>query len=850
MTQRARTFLEFAFHCSLSSGLHGRPASQLVEVASTFACECVLTNLRNGMMADLKSVLAIIAADVRQGDECTIQVRGADEQAAHTALRNFVDKILPDCDTSAPSPASRSQGVAPRVLQAAGVRFCCGTPVSHGIACGKVVVIGPLSRPQESHLQPAGDPQAELERIRRAIDAVRDHIRTKLNAAKNATETTILKAELTIVSDPSLTEKLAHAVSQGKSAGQAVLETAEFFASILRHSDSEQVRERGLDVEEICLQLLDEIYGTERQLNAVALEEPSVVVTETLGPQQLLALDRRWCKALIVEHSGSTSHAVILARSLAIPTLVGVKGARRTLTPGETVVVDANRGLVVPQSSEVVQRFYERELRTLQRRREALNGQLAAPATTTDGKVLEVAANASLRDEWALAFENGADGIGLFRTEMIFLQRDHPPSEDEQFAIYTEAVRAAEGRPVILRTLDLGGDKSTPYLNLPEEENPFLGYRGIRMYADHQEMVRAQLRAILRASAFGRVQIMAPMISSLEEVVQFKSDLARARQELREKGIAVATHIPIGVMIEVPSAAFILNQLCAEVDFFSIGTNDLNQYFLAVDRDNPKIADLSNVRHPGFLRFLKQIVDDIHRAGKWVGMCGEMAADIRNLPLMAGLELDEISLAPTDIAEFKRTISQLSAARCAQLLHKAIACRTTAELDAVLERERPAGPPQPLLSADMIVVESDSRTKEEAIQEIVDTFYVAGRTSDRQQLEEALWVRESVYSTDFGNGFAVPHCKTNAVTVPSIGVLKLKQPVLWGSDGAEPVHTMIVMAMRESEAVTRHMEVFSMLARKLVNDDFRNSLRATDDRQKIVAYLAQQLDYSAHSTVA
>jgi multiphosphoryl transfer protein len=847
MTQKASASLEFAFVCSLSAGLHARPASHLAEAANEFASECFLTNLRTGSVASLKSVLAIISADVRQSDRCIVRISGADEQAAHATLLRFIEHVLPGCDVPlAGVSAIPGAGVLPRVLQIADVKCCMGSSVSSGIGQGKVMLLTGLTLPSALSERAIADQDLELGQIKRSIAAVRARIREKIAHPKTSTETAVLQADLAIASDVSLAQKLIEHVSQGKSAGRAVLEAGDFFIDLLRRSDSEYIRERALDVEEICLQLLQEIYGVDFQAAPVELREPSVVVAETLAPQQLLGLDRRWLKALVLEHSGATSHAVVLARSLAIPTLVGVKNARLMLMPGQEVVVDAIRGFVVTQLSPAVQRFYEREQRTLALRQKYLPLQTTGPAITADGRTVEVAANASSYEDLSLAFEHGADGIGLFRTEMAFLHRDHAPSEDEQFAIYSEAARVAHGRPVIIRTFDLGADKAAPYLNLPVEQNPFLGYRGVRIYAEYRELLQTQLRAILRASAFGNIQIMVPMISSLEQVVQFKMEISEAKEDLARKRIAFRSDMRIGIMVEVPSAGFILDQLCAEVDFFSLGTNDLNQYFLAADRDNPKVTELSSVLHPGFLRFLKKIVQEIHDAGKWVGMCGEMAAEIRHLPVLVGLGLDEISLPAAGIPAAKSAISRLSAADCERALNEMMACREKAELEELLKRAQPSGSAQPLLSKELVLLGSESKNKEEAMQEIVDAFYIAGRTDDRQRLEEALWSREAVYSTGLGYGFAAPHCKTEAVTADTIGVLKLSQAIEWGSVDSEPVNMIILFAMREPHLANRHMQVFSKLARKLMNEEFRGYLLAIDNAHDMATYLAQQLEISLH----
>ncbi len=846
MTQRSNISLQFVFSCPLSSGLHARPASHLAEVANQFAAHCTLTNLRNGLVANGKSVLGIIAADVRYGDRCTMHVSGPDEHAAHAALRQFVEESLPHCDVPlAGVAASGRSNTPPRSLQAANVTCIFGTPVSRGIGEGAVVILRRMTLSANLDSPAANDPVRELERIKEGVAAVRHRIVEKLKYSLTPTGTALLQADLAMANDVLLVEKLSEQVLRGKSAAQAVVAAGEFFIDLLGHSENDYIRQRSSDIEEICLQLLNEVDGSVRVGAALSLHEPSVLVAETLAPQQLLELDRRWLKALVMEHSGSTSHAAILARSLGIPTLAGVANACLVLTPGRDVIVDGNRGFVVSQISPAVLQFYEREQATLRRRIEQWSRPAEPSVLTSEGKRMEVGANALSVEESALAFENGADGIGLFRTEMIFLGREAPPSEEEQFNIYSEAARSAGGRPVIIRTLDVGGDKKVPYLDLPHEDNPFLGYRGVRIYAEHDELLQSQLRAILRASAAGSVQLMAPMISSLEEIVQFKRAVAQAKEHLTQNGVAFRADLKIGTMVEVPSVAFILNQLCPEVDFFSIGTNDLSQYFFAADRSHPRIAQLFTVRHPGFLRFLRQMVDQIRRAGKWVGMCGEMAADIRNLPLLLGLGLDEISVPAAEVHHFKRAIVTWQSGECRNLLDRALACGTTSAVEDLLAAQHPGHPQQSLLSHDLVLLGSTSRTKEEVIQEMVDALYISGRTDDRQLLEEELWAREATGSTGFGHGFAIPHCKTKAVAVNSICVLRLKDSINWNSIHGERVRMVVLLALRDSEIAT-HMQVFSSLARTLDDsEDFRQHLLEVDTADEVVAYLTEQLGISS-----
>ena len=317
-----------------------------------------------------------------------------------------------------------------------------------------------------------------------------------------------------------------------------------------------------------------------------------------------------------------------------------------------------------------------------------------------------------------------------------------------------------------------------------------------------------------------------------------------AGHRLRRKGIAFRPNVKIGIMVEVPSTAFMLDQLSAEVDFFSIGTNDLSQYFFAADRTNPSISSLFSVRHPSFLRFLKFLVDQIHHAGKWVGMCGEMAADVGNLALLLGLGLDEISVPAAEVHDCKRRIARFSRADSAKLLARAMACVKITEVDDLLATQQSQPPSRLVLTNELVLLESTSQTKEEVIHEMVDAFYIAGRTEDRYRLEEALWAREAMSSTGLGYGFAIPHCKTDAVAVNSICVLRLKQPIDWDCVHGERVRMVVLLALRDSEVANTHMQVFSSLARKLINDDFQQQLLRIETADELTSYLADQLGLS------
>ena len=843
MNSESSNSREFVFDCRLRNGLHARPASHLADVANRYRAESQLTNLRNGLEGDLKSVLAMIAVDVRASDRCRVRVEGEDGEAACSELRRFIEQELPGCDEPLAQVAIKGNADSlPRGLRSAGLQCHFGIPVSRGVGRGKAVILGSLALAAGQAAESPDSPEEERNRLHRALTQVRDRVQSSLVQNADITQRAILQAHAAILGDAGLRRELEERIALGRSAAGAVVDAGNHFAGLLNQSGSAYIRERTVDVREICAQLLEEVAEPGSQPAPIELDGPAVVVADILGPQQLLGFDRRWLKGIVLGSAGSTSHAMILARSLGIPAVAGLADATRLFAPGEEILVDANRGLVIPRCTAEALRFYDREQQAYRRREAVLSKFSMAPAVTADGRMLEIGANVSSAVDARHAFANGADGIGLFRTEFLFLHRSTPPSEDEQLAVYETAVGAAGGRPVILRTVDVGGDKPLPYLELPLERNPFLGCRGVRMYAGHEEMLRTQLRAVLRASVAGIVKVMAPMVSSLDEALWFKHQVALAKSELLARGSGFDTAIPIGAMIEVPSAAFILGALSAELDFFSIGTNDLSQYFFAVDRENAGLAELSDVRHPGFLALLKQIADELGMLGKWVGMCGEMAGEARNLPLLVGLGLNEISAVASEIPALKEKAAHLSAAGCRKLLAEAVRCGTATEVDRLLSGSAEVQAPRPLLDAGLVTLNSASRDKDEAIREMVDALYAAGRTEDPQGLEDAIWAREAVYATGLGFGLAVPHCKSDAVSANSIGVLKLKHAVEWGSLDGKPVSMVILLAMRDAGPDGFHMQVFSRLARMLMDESFRARLMSIADPHELVSQIGEELN--------
>jgi len=837
---------EHAFRCPLANGLHARPASRLADVATRFKSEITLTNERTEAVGNAKSVLALVAMDVRRGDGCRVRIQGADAQPAHAAMREFLSNVMPVCDEPLPAADAEYEVDLPCSLKKVISTVHVGTPVCAGIGQGPVVIVGGLTLPDELASAPAASIDDERRKVRTAAAAVRAALEGRLAARPSEVEAGILRAHLSIVGDVALHDCIDTNIAEGRrSAAFAIVEAGRAFAAQLTAAGSAYIRERAIDVEDICMQLLEHIGGDVGRVGDIKLVGPSVIAADNLTPRQLLSLDKRLVAGLVLGHVGTTSHTVILARSFNIPTITGLSDVRTRLPAGAEVIVDANIGIVIPQITDPVRRYYERERRKYSLRRERFAQYIDPPATTRDGHRIDVAANVATVEELPGAFELGAAGVGLFRTEMLFMDRDEAPSEEEQFSVYAGAARSAGGRDVIFRTLDIGGDKPLRYLNLPDEANPFLGYRGVRIYPDHHDVISSQLRAIIRASALGKVWMMVPMVCSVDEVRWIKTRVAEIHADLKASAVAFDPHMPIGVMVEVPAVAFIVDQLAAEVDFFSIGTNDLMQHFLAVDRTSDRVASLYTPLHPAFLRLLDKIVADVHRHGRWVGMCGEMTRDPRNLPLLIGLGLDEISTAASEIPALKASIAQLSADCCRRTLANAMNARTIAEVDAVLASIHDHDATRRMIEPGLVMLDAETDGKEDAIKQMIDAFFAAGRTDAPIKLEAAVWAREQVCSTGLGHGFAIPHCKTDAINADTIGLIRFRNGIEWQSIDGRPVNCMILLATRAAQQNGTHMQVFSKLARKLMNEDFRNRLLAAPDRDAILSFLTEELGLSA-----
>lgn len=832
--------LEQEFICPLPSGVHARPASALEEVTRKFASEVTLLNRRTQRIANGKSILAMVGTDIRHGDSCVFKISGPDEQEAMAALTAFLKEKFPHCDAPLTSAKPTGELPLPPGLRDAGATVHRGQPVVPGIGHGRVVRFGKFTIPATLPRNGVTDTEKEWRRLDTALAKLNALYDQRLTTARGI-EAALLKVHRSIARDEEFRWNLHAAVVKHKRTAAGAIEEAEAnFSKMLAASGSEQLRERALDIQDVCRQLLHEVYADAARDGEIKLTHDSVVVAESLTPGQFLTLDRKFLKGLVLASGGGTSHTVILARSFNIPTLAGVANFSAINFDDQAVVVDAEAGALVLHLTRAAKRYYTLEDRRLAERRKRAQKLSARAAATQDGQRIEIAANISTANEAATAFDAGAEGVGLFRTEMLFLDRSSPPDETEQFESYRAVLAAAKGRPVVIRTLDVGGDKPLPYLHLPVEENPFLGLRAVRVYPEFEPLFRTQIRALVRASAFGKLSVMIPMIATVEEARWVRGIVAEEQQKCAGEKIAFDSQMPLGAMVEVPAAALAMESLGKELDFFSIGSNDLLQYFMAADRMNERLAALYNPLHPAFLRLLKQITDDAVAQQKEVSLCGEMGGQSPYLPLLAGMGINKISAAAPSLAGLKLELSRLNAAACRQLLKNALTCATADEVGGLLE-EFAAQSSVPLLEPDLILIQSDAKTKEEAIKQAVDQLFVLGRTDDAHAVERAIWRREATYSTGFGHGFAIPHCQSGAVRFNSLVLLKPKTPVAWNSLDGQPVRVVILLAIREGQGGTTHMQVLAKLARQIMNEAFRAELERENEPDKLCGILKRVL---------
>lgn len=557
-----------------------------------------------------------------------------------------------------------------------------GIAASDGVAIAKAYLLVEPDLTFDKN-EKVTDVEGEVAKFNNAIEAskveltkIRNNAEVQLGADKAA----IFDAHLLVLDDPELIQPIQDKIkNENANAASALTDVTTQFVTIFESMDNEYMKERAADIRDVSKRVLSHILGVELP-NPSMIDESVVIVGNDLTPSDTAQLNKEFVQGFATNIGGRTSHSAIMSRSLEIPAIVGTKSITQEAKQGDMIIVDGLNGDVIvnPTEDELIayQDKHERyfaDKKELQKLRDA-------DTVTVDGVHAELAANIGTPNDLPGVIENGAQGIGLYRTEFLYMGRDQMPTEEEQFEAYKEVLEAMDGKRVVVRTLDIGGDKELSYLNLPEEMNPFLGYRAIRLCLAQQDIFRPQLRALLRASVYGKLNIMFPMVATINEFREAKAILLEEKENLKNEGHDISDDIELGIMVEIPATAALADVFAKEVDFFSIGTNDLIQYTLAADRMSERVSYLYQPYNPSILRLVKQVIEASHKEGKWTGMCGEMAGDETAIPLLLGLGLDEFSMSATSILKARRQINGLSKNEMTELANRAVDCATQEEV--------------------------------------------------------------------------------------------------------------------------------------------------------------------------
>ena len=555
-----------------------------------------------------------------------------------------------------------------------------GIAASSGYAQAKVYK---LERPKLTVTKMNSNIEEELLKFENALEQTRDDIKAikeKAVGRLGEDELAIFDAHIEFTYDPGLLDQVVAMIKKDSINAEFALDSvANTFITMFESMDDAYFRERAADIKDVSYRIKSHIMGVEiADLSLIA--EPSIVLANDLTPSDTAQLDRKFTKGFVTEIGGRTSHSAIMARSLEIPAVVGVTNVLKKLNHGDDIIMDAIKGEVILNPTDEQKAKYQKLADEYEDYRENLKVLKNEKTITTDGHQVELAGNIGNAQDVVGVLENGGEGVGLYRTEFLYMDASELPSEEDQFNAYKDVLEAMKGKPVVVRTLDIGGDKELSYLQLPKEMNPFLGYRAIRLCLDRTDIFRTQLRALIRSSVYGKLRIMFPMIATLDEFNEAKGLYQEEYDKLVAEGIEVADDIEVGMMVEIPAAAVLADQFAKVSDFFSIGTNDLIQYSFAADRMNETVSYLYQPLNPSLLRLIKMTIDGGHKEGKWVGMCGEMAGDSMAAPLLLGLGLDEFSMSATSILEARKVINNLSYADMQKLAEKALECSTEDEV--------------------------------------------------------------------------------------------------------------------------------------------------------------------------
>lgn len=561
------------------------------------------------------------------------------------------------------------------------------TTMLNGIAASNGIVIAKAYRLMEPDLtvtkSTINEVDTELTRLEEAVNKAQtelETIREKVKTEQGEDKAAIFDAHILVLNDPELLGAVQEKVKSEKINSEfAMREIADMFITMFEQMDNEYMKERAADIRDVTKRVISHLLGVQIP-NPSMIAEEVIVVSEDLTPSDTAQLNREFVKGFTTDIGGRTSHSAIMARSLEIPAVVGTKQATETIQNGDMIILDGLKGEVhINPTPELIEEYKKAADAYAQQKLEWAK-LVNEKTVTADGHHVELAANIGTPKDLEGVKANGAEAVGLYRTEFLYMGRDNLPGEEEQFESYKAVLEGMEGKPVVVRTLDIGGDKELPYLDLPKEMNPFLGFRAIRLCLEELPIFRTQLRALLRASVYGNLRIMFPMIATLDEFRSAKKVLEEEKAKLIEEGIEVSNSIQLGIMVEIPSTAVIADQFAKEVDFFSIGTNDLIQYTMAADRMNERVSYLYQPYNPAILRLVKMVIEAAHKEGKWAGMCGEMAGDELAIPLLVGLGLDEFSMSATSVLRARSQIKTLTRTEMQDLAEKAIQMQTSAEI--------------------------------------------------------------------------------------------------------------------------------------------------------------------------